>query len=218
MLEPRRRYEDRLQTVANPEPTSPEPIDADLICAVALKNGFSAIERMYESYGSRNASIGWTNDGVDIENTHVRMLYQSYRELQKDDAFVPWRLFDCTRHRELLGDMHVLEQDQQTGRMRYRVFGTNVAHRYGKDLTGTNVADKIPSLAALYHGLFLAAARSGNAIYSRHIPPRESKVKDCQRLMLPFTDNFGEFSRLLVTHLPAQTRVGTVGSILSTPW
>lgn len=198
--------------------TEQPDIEANGICREAIRNGFAAIEAMYDLYGSRNASLAWIEHSDIIENVHVSALFDDYNRIRAGREQVAWSDFECTRHRHLLGDMNVLELDQASGLMRYRVYGTNVAHRYGKDLTGTILPDKVPSLAALYHGLFLASAASGRAIYGSHHPPRNAKVRDCQRLILPFTDEQGIFSRLLVAHLPAQTKVGTVGSVLSAPW
>jgi hypothetical protein len=194
------------------------PIEADHICREVVQNGFADVERMYECYGSCNARLTWADATTVMENQNISTLFADYLRLRGTDSYVEWSAFQPVAHRDLLGDMHVLELDEISGQMRYRLFGTNVAHRYGKDLTGIHVADNVPSLAALYHGLFLASATAGQPIYSAHEPAKDSKVKDCQRLMLPFGDSAGRFHRLLVVHMPARTRVGVVGSTLSQPW
>lgn len=126
----------------------------------------------------------------------------------------PWSAFSPDCFKSLLGSLHVISALPDQQGLFYEIFGTSVAARYGSDLTKTGLPPTGNLLAVVFHGVFQAAIIGQQVIYTLHRPPEGSTIKDCQRLILPFADDTGEFHRLVVAHRPANPSRGRVGGVI----
>lgn len=116
---------------------------------------------------------------------------------------------DALELQEWLGDLMLLEVLDKGQDFRYRVYGSSVAAHVGFDLTGKRTSEVgsflgIGSLIPLY---FLAVYRrtvlDRCAWYGVHQPPQTVTAFFWRRLILPFADQNGEVTRLLVGILPS---------------
>ncbi len=197
--------------------SSPESraLNARHVASIAGSSDLQAVEALFDRYGSQRATILADPASEAILDPDIADFQQLYERLRPAAGQPPpWSAFDIREMRRLVGSLHVLERQADDGAMRYLVYGTDVAARYGRDQTGRTVADHEASLAVVFHGLFLASAATGRCYYSTHHPPEDSPVRDCQRLIAPFHGEDGNFHRLVVAQRPMRTSRAQVGGTL----
>lgn len=197
-------------------PSSPPALNAAHIAGIAAQHDLRAIEMLFDRYGSERARIITEPPRDQILDPQIAAFWTYYQDMRDRRGGAPplWSDFSLADARDLVGSLHVLARDEETGDMRYLIFGTDVAARYGRDLTGQLVANQAASLAVVFHGLFQAAATNDHCYYSTHYPPEDGPVRDCQRLIVPFHGNNDRFYRLVVAHKPARTPRSQVGGTL----
>lgn len=128
------------------------------------------------------------------------------------DDLPPSRCIDPFAFRKALGNILLLEPVEGGTDFVYRLYGTDVARYFGRDMTGRRLRE-FPSPAAttslvLYR--MLMANRVG--LYVEHDAPQfVSVLVRWRRLILPFCSASGEIDRLLVCSAPG-TREDAGGS------
>lgn len=91
---------------------------------------------------------------------------------------------------------------------RYRVYGREIAERFGRDLTGKLLSETSvqPHVAAFFVSVYRAAIARREAILTEHAPPSAVSVTSWRRLILPFTTGDGAVSRFVVGNIPGSWR------------
>jgi len=174
-----------------------------------LHHRCSEIGKLFEGLGSAAPRLDWDPSPQAFESEKLRRLNEYWRGLAKGG--VPSRSdFYPEDVSYMLGNLALIGLCQESGGLRYRVFGTALAERYERDLTGTEVAESAESLARFFGAAFRAVLEEQRPLYTRHLPPKDSPVNDCQRLILPFTDGNGVARHLLIGHLPYRSPLGSV--------
>ena len=167
------------------------------------------ITHLFEELGSASPRLDWDPEPETFESGKLRQLNEHWRGLAGDG--VPARSdFYPEDVAYMLGNLALIELCEETGDLRYRLFGTTLAERYERDLTGTAVAETAETLARFFAAAFRGVLREQRPLYTRHLPPNESEVNDCQRLILPFADGNGVARHLLIGHLPYRAPLGSV--------
>ena len=176
---------------------------------LTLSGEFEKVCSLFDRFGSCNAGIVENPVADNIQHPDVQALWEMYRDLKRKHERPPRRAFDIIDFPRLAGNLHVLAFEEGLA-MKFLIFGTAVADRYGSDRTGEYLPLEGDNLVVVFHGLFLASAASSNVYHTTHAPPEGAPVKDCQRLILPFFNEEGEFTRMLVSHLPYSAHLGSV--------
>ena len=167
------------------------------------------ISRLFEDLGSAAPQLDWDPSPQTFESDKLRRLNEHWRGLAKgglparSDFFpedVPY----------MLGNLALVDLCEQTGGLRYRVFGTTMAERYERDLTGTEVAESAETLTRFFGAAFRGVLKERRPLYTRHLPPKDAPVRDCQRLILPYADGTGAARHLLIGHLPYRSPIGSI--------
>lgn len=167
------------------------------------------ITHLFEELGSASPRLEWDPAPESFESGKLRRLNDHWRGLA-DDGLPARSDFYPEDVAYMLGNLALIELCEQTGVLRYRLFGTALAERYERDLTGTAVAETSETLARFFAAAFRGVLREQRPLYTRHLPPKKSEVNDCQRLILPFADLNGAPRHLLIGHLPYRSPLGSV--------
>lgn len=190
-------------------------LNAIEIAAEVVAGNIAPIARLFTELGSANAVLNVDPDVDDIECPQIRDYLARYQETSLDGTEMPrWSQFDLQEMKPLLGSLHVLSARPDRPGLHYEIYGTDVAVRYNRDLTRTDLPVAGYLLPVLFHGVFLAAIQSKRPIYTFHQPADGSRIRGCQRLMVPYCKENGDFHRLVVAHRPARTARGLVGGVL----
>ncbi|HAA93688.1 MAG TPA: hypothetical protein DCS82_07025 [Rhodospirillaceae bacterium] len=184
-------------------------LTAKHVSDLALNGKLADVCDFFDRFGSSDANIIENPVAENITHEGVHALWSMYQEAKAENERPLWGAFDILDFPKLAGNLHVLAFDEGQA-MKFLIFGSSVADRYGTDKTGDYLPLEGENLVVVFHGLFLAAAESGKIYHTTHIPPEEGPIKDCQRLILPFYDDRGKFSRLLVSHLPFSATIGSI--------
>ncbi len=167
------------------------------------------ITRLFEDLGSATPRLEWDPSPQSFESEKLRRLNAHWRELAKNG--LPVRAdFYPENVSYMLRNLALIDLCRESGGLRYRLYGTALAERYERDLTGTEVSESAETLARFFGAAFRAVLRERHPLYTRHLPPMDSSVNDCQRLILPFGDGNGEARHLLIGHLPYRSPIGSI--------
>ena len=94
---------------------------------------------------------------------------------------------------------------------RYRVYGREIAARFGRDLTGMLLSEAAvhAHIAAFFLAVYRAALSRREAILTEHAPPRTISVTSWRRLILPLAAGDASISRLVVGNIPGTWRAAS---------
>lgn len=144
----------------------------------------------------------------DIQDFDLRALYLRWlSDLASGKARPGSEILDFPEmaplHRNLML-LEVIAEPGGTYDYRYRVYGTDIARRYGKDMTG-HLASAFPSgVFRLFSELYETAIVRRIVVHSLHAPPLNVNVKRWERLIFPLGAD--EIKFLLVVNLPQGRR------------
>jgi hypothetical protein len=188
------------------------PSPAELLTWV-LDTRVQPITKMFEDLGSASPRRDWDPPREIIESDRLRRLNDHWHALGAGE--IPARSSFFPEHvAYILGNLAVIDLDESTGSLGYRLYGTAVSERYGRDLTGTTIDESGETLARFFAAAFRGVLEKRRPLYTRHSPPSTSLVRDCQRLILPFADDQGVLRHLVVGHLPYRPPIGSVARSL----
>ena len=110
-----------------------------------------------------------------------------------------------------IGNLVMLEAERDGFDAVYRVYGTGVADRAGRDWTGYRVSEmnritRTPA-ALLYRSCYRAVSRRAAPLYSEHASAKWLGVCTWRRLILPLSQDGVACARYLVGNLPVGQRV-----------
>lgn len=86
----------------------------------------------------------------------------------------------------------------------YRIYGAEIAERYGQDMTGKRTSDFPSPVAKLFLDLYEMAIDCRAPLYSEHAPPLNVDVELWERLILPLGDHAVDW--ILTVNLPKGSR------------
>jgi hypothetical protein len=153
----------------------------------------------------------WNPDGERVGARLCRQALDIWRGLPVESAWPapPASGFDIGAFWSLIGHLDLMEPlgdplgDPLEGGdldFRYRVQGTEVARAMGAEMTGRRLSDAPldgPVMDFVQASL-AAAARRGHPLFTRHVVESDTGANVWSRLVLPFLDDGGAVSRVLV--------------------
>ena len=109
--------------------------------------------------------------------------------------------FDPLELRYIIGNLSLLDVRYDPVRFRYRLHGTNIAHRAGLDLTGRNVAD-VPDIkwrdGLLKHFNAVIEKRKPIAIMFQHART-DHRTWHCEAVALPLSSDGANIDMLMTS-------------------
>ena len=156
-----------LQSTAKMLPTPAEILDW------VLGRRTAEITRLFENLGSAAPQLDWDPAPHSFESEKLCRLNEHWHSLAKGG--LPARSdFYPEDVPYMLGNLALVELSEESGALRYRVYGTALAERYERDLTGTEVAESAESLARFFGAAFRGVLKERRPLYTRHLPPEDS--------------------------------------------
>lgn len=154
------------------------------------------------------ARIIYEPDVVDLPDPRIRALYTRWMFDRPEGAAGANRDFvDSDEVRPIARNLMLLEPVVKPGSgydYIYRIYGPDIAQRYGRDMTGKRASDFPAGISMLFMQLYESVMRNAWPIYSQHAPPKAVKVEHWVRLILPLGRDSVEW--LLVVNQPVGKR------------
>ncbi|HZS82045.1 MAG TPA: PAS domain-containing protein [Stellaceae bacterium] len=123
----------------------------------------------------------------------------AYWERERGDAELPpVAAIDPTRLTFILGWLMIMEPVDGGADFLYRLYGSNVAAAFGRDLTGCRVGDSFPEVAQFVIAAYQRMLALRRPLLTRHRPPPVIPLDYWERLLLPFAAADGTVTRILV--------------------
>lgn len=133
-----------------------------------------------------------------------KTLYNYWFDFEKVNGLPVAEKIDPLDFPTALGDVMLIEPNPESNDFRYRVYGTNIAKIFGKDLTDSWVSEHPSPVAQSFRAQYKYAVEHRVCLYSENdAPPRVSGVVRWCRLILPFASTDGTVHRLLVGNVAA---------------
>lgn len=156
----------------------------DLLSDAVSSGDLPAIRRYLAGNGSANPEIVWSPDGDHLEDSRLAEAVTYWKGARGEDDLPDYRAFGPEELRSLLGHLAIIESAGED--FRYRLYGSYIASRYGEDRTGQRLSEKNTGMGRFFNAAYRAALARRDMLFTRHLPPRDSRVTACQRLLMPF--------------------------------
>lgn len=158
--------------------------------------------------------IAWVTRPDQLPEPKLAFLLEHWQGLAAACGGVPDRSdLDIVDLAPAIGNLMMLDAERDGLDAIYRVYGTGVAERAGRDWTGYRVSEmnritRTPA-ALLYRSCYLAAYRRQAPLFTEHASAKWIGVYTWRRLILPLARPGARCSRFLVGNLPVGQRVLT---------
>ncbi len=155
----------------------------------------------------RIQAIAWVDRPDQLEEEKLGFLLEHWQNLARAAGGIPDRRdIDVLDLIPAIGNLMVLEAERDGFDAIYRVYGTGVADRAGRDWTGHRVSEmnritRTPA-ALLYRACYRAVFRRQAPLYTEHASPQWVGANSWRRLILPLSDGDIPCARFLVGNLP----------------
>ena len=166
----------------------------------------AVIEEVVTGYGSPAPTCLWDPPGRDLPGRILPRLLRQWQELRGAAEMPRATAIDPVAFSYALGHLLLLETLAGGADFRYRVYGTVLVERYGKDLTGTRVSDHPGRFRDLFLAGYRAVHEAHIPLFVEFVPPPAVSIGSLSRLILPFADEHGAVTRLLVGSIPGEWR------------
>ncbi|MBP5856422.1 PAS domain-containing protein [Marivibrio halodurans] len=148
------------------------------------------------------------NPNLDTLFTYWTSLRDSRR---RDGLDLPAQMeFDPLEVSATLPYVMLLDVVNEGADFRYRVYGREIAERFGRDLTGLLLSETAvdPYIAAFFRAVYLASMARREPVLTEHAPPQSVMVASWRRLILPLAGGDGRVTRFVVGNIPGPPRAG----------
>jgi len=188
------------------------PVDRALISSLADEIAHSADQARLAAYFAGNGAptprVLWDPAESDLPAGPLQFLIGFWRRHRAGHALPCVDIVDPLALRPALGYIMLLDVLDDGWDYRYRLYGSQIAQRFGRDLTGRRTSDI--SRTAYTGNFYLAGYR---AVLARRAPlfsvsssPGYVAAVDWWRLALPLIGPDGAITRLLVGNVPGDWR------------
>ncbi|MEK6215894.1 MAG: PAS domain-containing protein, partial [Boseongicola sp.] len=152
--------------------------------------------------GARAPEVIWSPAEAELRSPLLRQFADICRRYTTPDGVIPAtavRLEDFGGLTEWLMMIDPIDDGKD---FRYTFYGPAISEHYGKDMTGQLTSNFGGHIGNFFAGIYKAAHKRGEIVYSEHEPPINVFVRVWQRLIVPLTDIDGKISRFLVLNVP----------------
>jgi len=91
---------------------------------------------------------------------------------------------------------------------RYRVYGREIAERFGQDMSGRTITEMpvMAHIGAFFLAVYRVSMQKRCAVLSEHAPPPAVSVTHWRRLIMPLVNGEGSVTRFVVGNIPGTQR------------
>lgn len=188
------------------------PVDRALVAGLADEIAHAPDHPRLTAYFAENEApkprIVWDPLEHELNAEPLRFLARYWRAKRVGDGLPGIDIVDPLALKPALGYIMLLDVLDDGWDYRYRIYGSNIVQRFGRDLTGKRTSD-ISKTA--FTGIFYLAGY--RAVLERRLPlftvsasPKYVAAVDWWRLALPLAAPDGTIARLLVGNMPGDWR------------
>lgn len=145
---------------------------------------------------------------ADIPDSRLQALYNRWTASRSaENGLVSRKIIETPEFVPLLRNVMLLEIERPTPfefDYIYRIYGAEIAERYGQDMTGRRTSDFPSPVAKLFLDLYEMSIECRAPLYSEHAPPLNVDVVLWERLILPLGDDAVDW--ILAVNLPKGSR------------
>lgn len=173
---------------------------------------FAAVDAVFITHTGHAPTIVWEPAAETITAGQLRFLLQYWSSLMAGGRLPQQRQIDPLAMRPALGYVMLIDVVDGGHDFRYRLYGSTIAQISQLDMTGRLMSEHPASTYVNEFGLAAnrAIVRRRLPLYTERTPALAERTTRWQRLALPFTDDTGAVTRLLVGTVP----VARDGSVL----
>jgi hypothetical protein len=171
--------------------------DDDRLSRLIADDDWQAVELFIRECGSAELNLIWNLGSLQIEDARLDDACRLWHALRGEDDLPRYLSFEPESMKPLLGYIMVIEKVVESDDLTYRLYGSFVASRYAEDRTGQSLTVRNAGMGQFFNAAYRASMHRKEPLFTRHAPPPDSKVKACQRLILPFRRQ-GEAAEILV--------------------
>lgn len=191
-----------------------EPTDPVIEAAADRILGFEAAvpPAILASIDRDVTAIAWVDRAEQLPEPKLAFLLRHWQGLADRAGGVPDRSdVDVLDLVPAIGNLMLLDVERDGLDAIYRVYGTGVADRAGRDWTGYRVSEmnritRTPA-ALFYRACYRAVFRRCRPLFTEHASARWLGVYAWRRLILPLADGGASCARFLVGNLPVGQRI-----------
>jgi len=174
----------------------------DAILRAISDRDLAAVVAFVVASGSAAPEVCWDPAPEDIDDAKLAAAVDYWRALKSGDPLPRYGAFEPEALKPLLGFLMVIERVAGEDDLAYRLYGSFVASRYGGDRTGERLSKRNAGMGQFFNAAYRAALARPGVLYTTHAPPALSRVKACQRLILPFRREGPAAEVLVVVNCP----------------
>jgi hypothetical protein len=145
---------------------------------------------------------------ADIPDQNLKTLYNRWiLNRSAKNGLVSRKIIETAEFVPLLRNIMLLEIERPTPfefDYIYRIYGAEIAERYGHDMTGKRTSDFPSPVAKLFLDLYEMSIDCRAPLYSEHAPPLNVDVVMWERLILPLGEDAVDW--ILAVNLPKGSR------------
>lgn len=194
-----------------PKPSPDRALIAALADDIAEAREARRLADYFAGNGAPSPRLVWNPGADELPAGPLQFLAGYWRERAAGGAPPPFGIVDPLALKPALGYIMLLDVLDGGWDYRYRIYGSEIASRFGRDLTGRHTSD---ITRTAYTGNFYIAAY--RAVLARREPlftvsssPSYVAAVDWWRLSLPLADSAGAITRILVGNVPGDWRPPT---------
>lgn len=184
--------------------TEIERLVADLVDS----GGRGAVTALFAANDAPPPAVSWAPGPAELADTPLAFLLDYWREKCADSQLPVVNAIDPLEMKPALGIIMLLDVLEDGWDYRYRLYGSQIAARLGRDLTGWRTSDiaRHAHTGDFFLAGYRAVIRQQKPLFTRNASPAYVEVKDWTRLILPLRDAAGAIIRLLVGNVPGDWR------------
>lgn len=180
---------------------------ADLRQAL-VNDDLATVDRYFLEFGARNPVVVWTPEQDQLDDNRLQRLASYWREKADDQDAASISAIDPMEMRYVLGYIMLLDVIDAGYDFRYRLYGTQISERFGKDVTKKTIRQFGDNeyIVNFFLGAYQAVTERRQPLLTVHYPKNASETESWTRLILPLKNENNEIARLLVGQIPGEWR------------
>lgn len=173
-----------------------------------LEDRLGDVNSVFLSHEAHPPKLCWDPVPETVGDERLRQLLSYWLEKKGAAPAAPMRRIDPAEMRFILGYLMILEVIDGGADFRYRLYGSLIAERFGRDVTGQTVRAFGDSeyIVNFFLATYQTVIERATPLLTTHFPRPGSQTASWTRLILPLSDESGAIARLLVGQIPGEWR------------
>lgn len=151
----------------------------------------------------------WAPTSPDLAARQLVFLLEYWNGLRGGGTMAPAKAIQPIEMRPALGYVCLIDVLDDGLDFHYRVYGSDIAHCVGADLTGTRLSAYTRSrwMLVFHAAAYRASTQRHEPLFTSYVPTSDIATTRWDRLILPLADDDGQVVRLLVGKVPQGRRL-----------